>query len=116
ASALLTLLQPFGFARILAYDPFVERDKARQMGAEKIELDELLRTSDYVLINCPLTAETRRLIGARELALMKPTAFLINTARGPIVDEAALADTLARRAIRGAALDEFETEPLESDS
>jgi phosphoglycerate dehydrogenase-like enzyme len=116
ASELLFLLQPFGFARLLTYDPFMERDKAWQMGVAKVELDELLRTSDYVLINCPLTAQTRRLIGARELALMKPTAFLINTARGPIVDEAALADTLARGAIRGAALDVFETEPLPPES
>ena len=117
ASDLLVLLQPFGFARVLAYDPYVGvQAKAWQLGAEPTPLDELLRTSDYVLINCPLTADTRRLIGARELALMKPTACLINTARGPIVDEAALAHALEAGVIRGAALDVFEAEPLPPDS
>jgi len=75
-----------------------------------------LRQSDYVLVNCPLTPQTRKLIGAAELAMMKPTAFLINTARGPIVDEAALITALQERRIAGAALDVFETEPLPAAS
>jgi phosphoglycerate dehydrogenase-like enzyme len=81
-----------------------------------LPLDEVLRLSDYVLVNCPLTAETRHLIGEHEIALMKPEAVLINTARGPIVDQTALTKALQSKAIRGAALDVFEKEPLEPDS
>jgi glyoxylate reductase len=82
------------------------------ISARRVALDEGLATADVVSIHTPLTPQTRGLIGARELALMKPTAVLINTARGPIVDEAALADTLKRRAIWGAGLDVFEREPI----
>jgi glyoxylate reductase len=74
-------------------------------------LDQLLKESDFVSLHSPLRAETRHQIGARELALMKPTAFLINTARGAIVDEAALARALKKRQIGGAGLDVFEHEP-----
>ena len=79
-------------------------------------LDELLRSSDYVLINCPLNPSTRGLIGERELRLMRPDAVLINTARGPIVDEPTLIRALRENWIRGAALDVFEKEPLDPDS
>lgn len=82
------------------------------IGARRVTLDDGLATADAVSIHTPLTPQTRGLIGARELALMKPTAVLVNTARGPIVDEAALADTLQRRAIWGAGLDVFEREPI----
>jgi D-3-phosphoglycerate dehydrogenase len=81
-----------------------------------VPLDDLLQQSDYVLVNCPLTPETRGLIGDRELKLMKPTAVLINTARGPIVDQAALVHALVSRTIAGAALDVFEKEPLDDNS
>ena len=77
--------------------------------------DTVLRESDFVCINTPLTAETRHMIGARELSLMKPTAYLINTARGPIVEEGALAAALAEGRIAGAALDVFEQEPIGAD-
>lgn len=80
-------------------------------GYEKVDLDTLLQTSDYISIHTPLTDETRHLIGFRELALMKPTAFLINTARGPVIDEVALAKCLQNKKIAGAALDVFEFEP-----
>jgi lactate dehydrogenase-like 2-hydroxyacid dehydrogenase len=73
-----------------------------------VSLDELLRASDYVLVNCPLTPQTRGLLGKPQFALMKPDAVLINTARGPIVDEAALIDALQSGQIAGAALDVFE--------
>jgi phosphoglycerate dehydrogenase-like enzyme len=75
-------------------------------------LEELLRQSDFVSIHCPLTDQTRGLIGARELAWMKPTAYLLNTARGGIVDEDALYDALKKRRLAGAALDCFAQEPI----
>lgn len=81
------------------------------INGRRVALDEGLTTADAVSIHTPLTPQTRGLIGARELALMKPTAVLVNTARGPIVSEAALADALKRRAIWGAGLDVFEREP-----
>jgi glyoxylate reductase len=88
-------------------DPALEAE----LGAAMLDLDELLATADVVSIHCPLSAETRHLIDARRLALMRPTAYLVNTARGPIVDEAALAAALRAGAIAGAGLDVFEREP-----
>jgi glyoxylate reductase len=85
--------------------------EGRELGVEWVEKDRLLRESDFVTLHIPLTAETRHLIGERELALMKPTAYLINAARGPVVDEAALTAALERKQIAGAALDVFEREP-----
>lgn len=82
-----------------------------ELGARRLELDDLLRSADVVSLHCPLTADTRHLIDAEKLALMKESAFLVNTARGPIVDEAALAAALAERRIAGAGLDVFEAEP-----
>ena len=110
------LLSGFGVSRLIAFDPYVSAEAVRQAGAEPLSMEDVLRQSDYVLVNCPLTPQTRKLIGAAELAMMKPTAFLINTARGPIVDEAALITALQERRIAGAALDVFETEPLPAAS
>ena len=112
---LVELVRPLRFARILAFDPYVGEDAAR-LGVELVDLAGLLRGADFVCVNCPLTPETRHLIGAAELALMKPTAYLVNTARGPIVDEAALTRALADGSIAGAALDVFEEEPLPASS
>ena len=89
-------------------DPALEAE----LGAALLDLDELLATADVVSIHCPLSAETRHLIDARRLALMRPTAYLVNTARGPIVDEAALAAALRAGSIAGAGLDVFEREPV----
>ena len=83
--------------KVLAYDPYVSADVAKARGAEKVELDELLKRSDFVSINCPLTPESRKLIGAREFALMKPDAYFITTARGSIHDEEALRTNVARQ-------------------
>ncbi len=116
ASEALRLLRPFGFARILAHDPAVAPEKAAELGAELTDLDTVMRESDYVLVNCPLTQATRGLISAERIAMMKPTAALINTARGPIVDEVALTRALLAGSIRCAALDVFEQEPLPADS
>jgi glyoxylate reductase len=87
-------------------------DRVAPLQARRLELDELLASSDVVSLHCPLTEETRHLIGARELALMKPTATLVNTARGPVVDEAALSLALREGRIAGAGLDVYEREPV----
>jgi phosphoglycerate dehydrogenase-like enzyme len=96
----------------VAFDPFIDPVAAANLGVRLVELDELMRTSDFVSIHCPLTEKTRGLIGSRELALMQPDAYLINTARGGIVDEDALYEALEQGRIAGAALDCFENEPL----
>jgi D-3-phosphoglycerate dehydrogenase / 2-oxoglutarate reductase len=96
---------------VLAYDPYVDAAEVRRRGASKVELDELLRSADFVSINCPLTEETRGMIGAREYALMKPTAYFITTARGFIHDEAALEAALRDKKIAGAGLDVWDKEP-----
>lgn len=100
-----------GFERLLAYAPRATPAEAEAAGVQLAGLETVLRDSDFVTINCPLTNETRHMIGARELGLMKSTAYLINTARGAVVDEAALIDALRRKKIAGAGLDVFETEP-----
>ena len=102
--------------RILAADPYVQPEVATEHGVELVELDDLLRQADYVTLHVLLTPETRHLIGARELALMKPGAFLVNTCRGPVVDEAALIEALRSGHLAGAGLDVFEQEPLAEDS
>ena len=99
--------------RVLFYDPFVT--SAPFEGPVPTPLDELLRQADYLSIHVPRTPQTSGLIGERELGLMKPTAFLINTARGAIVDEPALVRALAERRIAGAGLDVFVEEPLPLD-
>lgn len=116
ASETIRLLRAFDVARFLAFDPYASSEKALQLGVELVTLDELLRASDYVLINCPLSPETRGLISRPQFDLMKPDAVLINTARGPIVDEAALIEALQNSKVGGAALDVFEREPLSPDS
>ena len=108
---LFRLVQPLGM-RLIATDPADRSAVAAQLGVELTDQDTLLRTADFVVLNCPLDATTRGLIGARELALMKPTAFLINCARGPIVDEAALHAALTNGTIAGAGLDVFHDEPV----
>lgn len=96
---------------ILYWSPRRKHDLERDLGVQFVPLDELLRRSDFVSLHSPLREETRGQIGARELSLMKPTAFLINTSRGPIVDEMALVEALKRGQIAGAGLDVFEREP-----
>src|SRR5215213_354824 len=101
--------------RFIAHDPYIEPAKARALGADLVDLDTLFREADFVSINVPLGDNTRGLVGARLLGLMKPTAYLINTARGPIVDQRALHDVLASGRIAGAGLDVFEVEPAPAD-
>src|SRR3954462_1306828 len=98
--------------RFIAHDPYIEPAKARALGADLVDLDTLFREADFVSINVPLGDKTCGLVGARLLGLMKPTAYLINTARGPIVDERALHAALASGRLAGAGLDVFEEEPV----
>ena len=107
---LVRLIQPYGM-RILAADPHVDKAAAAQAGAELSKLDDLLKLSDFVVVACLLNESTRRLLNADRLRLMKSSAYLINVARGPIIDEAALIETLAQGRIAGAGLDVFEREP-----
>jgi D-3-phosphoglycerate dehydrogenase len=97
--------------KILAYDPYLSAEEMTARGGEKVELDELLRSSDYVSINCPLTKESRGMIGARQFSLMQPHAFFITTARGFIHDEDALLQALREKRIAGAGLDVWSKEP-----
>jgi D-3-phosphoglycerate dehydrogenase len=97
--------------RVLAYDPYLSEAEIRARGAEPTSLEALLAQSDYVTIHCPYNAETRGMIGRRELASMRPEAYLINTARGGIVDEEALADALAAGRLAGAGIDVWSVEP-----
>lgn len=102
--------------KLLAADPYAERLELEYIGARPVPLPELMAQSDFVVVTCLLNEETRGLVGARELALMKPTAYFINVARGPIVNEKALFETLAARRIAGAGLDVFEEEPTPADN
>jgi phosphoglycerate dehydrogenase-like enzyme len=97
--------------KLLASDPYVDELDLAYAGARKVALEPLMAESDFVVVACLLNDETRHLIGGKALARMKPSAYLINVARGPIVDEAALYQVLKARRIAGAALDVFEEEP-----
>jgi phosphoglycerate dehydrogenase-like enzyme len=110
-SELFRLLAPLNLVHI-AYDPYAKSEDAEKLRVRLTDKDTVLRESDFVCINTPLTPETRHMIGERELSHMKATAYLINTARGPIVEEKALHAALAGRRIAGAALDVFEQEPI----
>lgn len=112
--ALVELLRGFGMRPPIAYDPYAKADMAGALGVRLVSLDELLTQADFVSVHCLLNDETRNLIGVRELGLMKKNAYLINTARGGIVDEDALYDALKRRRIAGAAVDCFVGEPITS--
>jgi len=108
--ALVPKARAFGL-RILAYDPYLGDEPFREHGVERVDLDALLARSDFVSIHCPLTPETRGLIDGKAFEKMKPTAFLINTARGGIVDLAALDQALRSGRIAGAGLDVLPQEP-----
>jgi D-3-phosphoglycerate dehydrogenase len=101
--------------RVLAYDPYLTKAEIAARGAEKTELDDLMRKADYVTINCPLNDETRGMIGARQFAQMRPHAYFITTSRGWIHDEGALAEAIRERRIAGAGLDVWSKEPPPHD-
>ena len=112
---LLRMARTFDLA-LLAADPYVNAIELGYLGARKVDLDTLMAESDFVVVCCLLNDETRRLVGARQFARMKPTGYFINVARGPIVDEAALIEALRTQRIAGAALDVFEREPVAPDN
>ena len=109
---LMRMARVFGL-KLLASDPVANDVELGYIGARKVDLDTLMRESDFVVICCLLNEHTRHLIGAEALAKMKPTSYLINVARGPIIDEKALIQALHERRIAGAALDVFEQEPVD---
>jgi D-3-phosphoglycerate dehydrogenase len=107
------MAKPFDM-KFIAHDPYADRKVAEELGIELVSLEDVFRRSDVLSVSCPLTPETRYLVNAERLALMKPTAYLINTARGPIVDQKALTKVLQERGIAGAGLDVLEEEPPDS--
>jgi D-3-phosphoglycerate dehydrogenase len=109
------LAQPFGM-RLLGCDPHVPQSAVASLDVTMVDKDKLLREADFISVNTLLDEQTKGLIGAREFALMKPSAYFINTARGPVVVESALIDALRSKRIAGAAIDVFEKEPVAPDN
>jgi phosphoglycerate dehydrogenase-like enzyme len=103
--------KPFGM-RYIAHDPYADAARTEELGVELVDLETLFREADFVSVSIPLTEATRGLVDARLIGLMKPSAYLINTSRGPIVDQRALAEALRAGSIAGAGLDVFEIEPV----
>lgn len=104
-------------AQVQYYDLYpLDEERERELDVRRVSLDELFRTSDIVTCHAPLTPQTRHIVNRERLAMMKPTAVLINTARGPVVDEAALIEALQNGVIAGAGLDVFEQEPVAPDN
>jgi len=107
---LFRLVKPFDM-KFIAHDPYADKNLAKELGIELVSIEDLFRRADVLSVSCPLTPETRHIVNAERLALMKPTAYIINTARGPIIDQKALTQALQRRSIAGAGLDVLEAEP-----
>lgn len=108
------MAKPFDM-KFIAHDPFANKDVARELGIELVSIEDLFSRSDVLSVSCPLTPETRHIVNAERIAMMKPTSYLINTARGPIVDQKALTKALQERRIAGAGLDVLEQEPPDAD-
>ncbi len=113
--ALVARAKGFGM-KVRAYDPYIDEEVAKELTLELVDLDTILKESDFVSIHAPLLPETRGMIGERELKLMKKTAYLINVARGPIVDEKALNKALKENWIAGAGIDVYEKEPPDPEN
>lgn len=111
---LFRLAKPFDM-KFIAHDPYADRQVAADLGIELVSIEELFARSDILCVNCPLTPETHHIVNAERLGMMKPTAYFINTARGPIVDQKALTKALQENRIAGAGLDVFEVEPTDPD-
>ena len=108
------MAEPFGL-NYIAHDPYADPALAASLGVELVSLDELFRRSDFLSVSVPLNEETRGIVNAERLATMKPSAYVINTARGPIVDQKAIYEALKNGVIAGAGLDVFEEEPAPAD-
>ncbi|WP_373503705.1 NAD(P)-dependent oxidoreductase [Aestuariivirga sp.] len=106
------LAKPFDM-KFIAHDPYADKSVAAELGIELVSIEDLFSRADILTVNCPLTTDTHHIVNAERLALMKPTAYFINTARGPIVDQEALTKVLQERKIAGAGLDVFEMEPTD---
>jgi phosphoglycerate dehydrogenase-like enzyme len=108
------MAKPFDM-NFIAHDPYADKTVAAELGIKLVSIEELFSSADVLAVNCPLTKDTHHIVNAECLALMKPTAYFINTARGPIVDQKALTKVLQERKIAGAGLDVFEQEPTDPD-
>jgi len=106
----------FGLEKILVYDPYKDQDEIRKAGGTPVALNVLLKEADYISLHVPLSEETRHMIGERQFSMMKDTAILINTSRGPVVHEEALCEALTAGKIKASGIDVFEVEPLPKDS
>lgn len=111
---LATKLHAFGF-NVIAYDPYADKKLAEEMNVKLVDLDTLFKESDIMSVHAPLTDETKHVVNEKTLKMMKPTAYVINTSRGPLVDEAALYKALTEKWIAGAAIDVMEQEPPAAD-
>jgi D-3-phosphoglycerate dehydrogenase len=107
-------LQSFGF-KFLICDPYLTEERKRELGIEVVDKETVFRESDLITIHTPLTPETRHIVNAETLTMMKPAAYLVNTARGPMVDAQALAEALKNGVIAGAGIDVYSTEPPPPD-
>ena len=116
AAEMFRIARGLGFARLLACDPYCPAERAASLGVELVDLGTAMAEGDFVTVNTFLSPATRGMIGAREFALMQPTAYFVNTARGPIVQERALIDALEAGRIAGAGLDVLEQEPPSPDN
>ncbi|MGE4276470.1 MAG: C-terminal binding protein [Lawsonibacter sp.] len=112
ARTLVKKTSGFGFSKVLVYDPYVSAEVCASLGAQKAELEEVLRGCDILSLHMPVTPQTTRMINRETLALMKPTAILVNTGRGPLVDDEALAQALLEKKLLYAGLDTHWVEPL----
>ncbi len=111
---MLKVIEPFGM-RVVGFDPAHSADEARSMGYEHMATGDVFREADFLTLHCPLNEDTRHLVNAERLALMKPGAYVINTSRGPVVDQNALTEALLSGTVAGAALDVFDPEPSMAD-
>ncbi len=109
------LAQPFGMT-LIAHDPYVDPAVAQSLNVELVALEAVFQQADFLTVNCMLNDETRHIVNAERLAMMKQSAYIINTARGPVVDETALITALQNGSIAGAGLDVFEQEPISADN
>ena len=112
---IVEMLAPFLPARIIAFDPYANAEKAESLGVELVGLNDLMKKADFISVNCPLTDETRDMIKKEQLSLCKPTAYIINTARGGIINYQALLEILKNKAIAGYATDVFDQEPPDTN-